>query len=108
MDIEFNKNEDVNKQSVYELRTKLKKIYQGGGEKSAAKQKEKGKLLARERIAYLIDENSQFLEVGAFAADGMYAEQGGCPSAGVVCGIGYVSGRQCMIVANDATVKAGA
>ena len=108
MDIEFNKNEDVNKQLVYQLNTKLKKIYQGGGEKSAAKQKEKGKLLARERIDYLIDDNSNFLEVGAFAADGMYAEQGGCPSAGVVCGIGYVSGRQCMIVANDATVKAGA
>jgi len=108
MDIEFNKNEDVNKQLVYELKTKLKKIYQGGGEKNAAKQKEKGKLLVRERIAYMIDKNSEFLEIGAFTADGMYAEQGGCPSAGVVCGIGYVSGRQCMIVANDATVKAGA
>jgi len=108
MNIEFNKNEDINKQLVYELKTKLKKIYQGGGEKNAAKQKEKGKLLVRERIAYLIDKNSEFLEVGAFTADGMYAEQGGCPSAGVVCGIGYVSGRQCMIVANDATVKAGA
>ncbi|GGE65991.1 acetyl-CoA carboxylase carboxyltransferase component [Pedobacter psychrotolerans] len=108
MDIEFNKNEDVNKQLVYELRTKLKKIYLGGGEKNAAKQKEKGKLLARERIDYLIDKDTEFLEVGAFTADGMYADQGGCPSAGVVCGIGYVSGRQCMIVANDATVKAGA
>jgi len=108
MNIEFNKNEDVNKQLVYELKTKLKKIYLGGGEKNAAKQKEKGKLLARERVAYLIDKDSDFLEIGAFAADGMYKEQGGCPSAGVVCGIGYVSGRQCMIVANDATVKAGA
>ena len=108
MNIEFNKNEDVNKQLVYELKTRLKKIYLGGGEKNAAKQKEKGKLLARERIAYLIDKDTSFLEVGAFTADGMYAEQGGCPSAGVVCGIGYVSGRQCMIVANDATVKAGA
>lgn len=108
MNIEFNKNEDVNKQLVYELKTRLKKIYLGGGEKNAAKQKEKGKLLARERIAYLIDKDSDFLEVGAFTADGMYAEQGGCPSAGVVCGIGYVNGRQCMIVANDATVKAGA
>ncbi|MGQ7856450.1 acyl-CoA carboxylase subunit beta [Pedobacter sp. WC2501] len=108
MNIEFNKNEDVNKQLVYELKTRLKKIYLGGGEKNAAKQKEKGKLLARERITYLIDKDSDFLEVGAFTADGMYAEQGGCPSAGVVCGIGYVSGRQCMIVANDATVKAGA
>lgn len=108
MNIEFNKNEDVNKQLVYELRTKLKKIYLGGGEKNAAKQKAKGKLLARERVKYLIDKDSKFLEIGAFAADGMYAEQGGCPSAGVICGIGYVSGRQCMIVANDATVKAGA
>ncbi|MET3113620.1 3-methylcrotonyl-CoA carboxylase beta subunit [Pedobacter sp. CG_S7] len=108
MDITFNKNEDLNKQSVYELKTRLKKIYAGGGEKNAAKQKAKGKMLARERIAYLIDKESEFLEVGAFAADGMYEEQGGCPSAGVVSGIGYVSGRQCMIIANDATVKAGA
>lgn len=108
MNIEFNKNEDVNKQLVDVLKAKLKKIYVGGGEKNAAKQKEKGKLLARERIAYLTDEGSEFLELAAFAAEGMYAEQGGCPSAGVVCGIGYVSGRQCMIVANDATVKAGA
>ncbi len=108
MNIEFNKNEDINKQLVDVLKAKLKKIYFGGGEKNAAKQKEKGKLLARERIAYLTDEGTEFLEVAAFAADGMYADQGGCPSAGVVCGIGYVSGRQCMIVANDATVKAGA
>ncbi|MES2455952.1 MAG: carboxyl transferase domain-containing protein [Bacteroidota bacterium] len=108
MDIEFNKNEDFNKQSVYALKTRLKAIYKGGGERSAAKQKEKGKMLVRERVAYLIDEGSEFLEVGAFAAEDMYAEQGGCPAAGVVCGIAYVSGRQCMIVANDATVKAGA
>ncbi|WP_443939363.1 acyl-CoA carboxylase subunit beta [Pedobacter sp. MW01-1-1] len=108
MDIDFNRNEDVNKQLVYDLRTRLKKIYKGGGEKNAAKQKEKGKLLARERIAYLLDKESPFFEIGAFAADGMYQEQGGCPAAGVVCGIGYVSGRQCMLIANDATVKAGA
>ncbi len=108
MDIEFNKNEDVNKQLVYQVNDRLKKIYAGGGEKSAAKQKAKGKLLARERIAYLADKEKPFLEIGAFAAEGMYAEEGGCPSAGVVCGIGYVSGRQCMIIANDATVKAGA
>jgi 3-methylcrotonyl-CoA carboxylase beta subunit len=108
MNLEFNKNEDVNKLLVFQVKSRLKKIYEGGGEKSAAKQKEKGKLLARERIKYLIDKESEFLEIGAFAAEGMYAEQGGCPSAGVVCGIGYVSGRQCMIVANDATVKAGA
>lgn len=108
MNIEFNKNEDVNKQLVFEMKTRLKKIMEGGGAKSAAKQKEKGKMLARERIQYLIDEGSNFLEIGAFAAEGMYEEHGGCPSAGVITGIGYVSGRQCMIVANDATVKAGA
>src|SRR5476649_994542 len=108
MDIEFNKNEDINKQLVYDLHTRLKKIYQGGGEKAASKQKEKGKMLARERVAYLIDEGKPWLEVGAFVGDGMYAEHGGCPSGGVVCGIGYVSGRQCVVVANDATVKAGA
>jgi 3-methylcrotonyl-CoA carboxylase beta subunit len=108
MNVEFNKNEDVNKQLIFQVKGRLKKIYEGGGAISAAKQKEKGKLLARERIEYLIDKETTFLEIGAFAAEGMYAEQGGCPSAGVVCGIGYVSGRQCMIVANDATVKAGA
>src|SRR5665213_3145057 len=108
MDIEFNKYEDINKQLVYELHTRLKKIYAGGGEKAAAKQKEKGKMLARERVAYLIDKDKPWLEIGAFVGEGMYAEHGGCPSGGVVCGIGYVSGRQCVVVANDATVKAGA
>lgn len=108
VDIEFNKNEDLNKQMVYELKTKFKKVALGGGEKASAKQKEKGKLLARERIDYLRDKDTTFVEVGAFAGDGMYEEYGGCPSGGVVCGIGYVSGKQCMIVANDATVKAGA
>jgi len=108
MDLEFNKNEDINKQLVYELNTRLKKVHEGGGEKAAAKQKEKGKMLARERVAYLIDDDKPWLEMGAFVGEGMYEEHGGCPSGGVVCGIGYVSGRQCVIVANDATVKAGA
>jgi 3-methylcrotonyl-CoA carboxylase beta subunit len=108
MDIEFNKNEDINKQLVYELNTRLKKIYLGGGEKAAAKQEEKGKMGARARISYLIDKDKPWLEIGAFAGDGMYAEYGGCPSGGVICGIGYISGRQCVVVANDATVKAGA
>ncbi len=108
MDIEFNKNEDVNKQLVADLKNRFKKVQEGGGEKNAAKQKEKGKMLARERIANLIDPQSNFIEIGAFAADKMYEEHGGCPSAGVIAGIGYVSGKQCMIVANDATVKAGA
>mgnify|MGYP003840175757 FL=1 len=108
MDIEFNKNEDVNKQLVADLKNRFKKVQEGGGAKNAAKQKEKGKMLARERIANLIDPQSNFIEIGAFAADKMYEEHGGCPSAGVIAGIGYVSGKQCMIVANDATVKAGA
>ena len=108
MDIEFNKNEDVNKKLVADLKNRFKKVQEGGGEKNAAKQKEKGKMLARERIANLIDPQSNFIEIGAFAADKMYEEHGGCPSAGVIAGIGYVSGKQCMIVANDATVKAGA
>lgn len=108
MDIEFNKNEDTNKQLVDALKYKLKQVYLGGGKTSAEKQKAKGKMLARERIKYLLDNDKPSLEIGAFAADGMYEEVGGCPSAGVVCVIGYVSGRQCMVVANDATVKAGA
>ncbi|MCX6275067.1 MAG: acyl-CoA carboxylase subunit beta [Bacteroidetes bacterium] len=96
------------RQLVDALKNKLNKVAEGGGKKNADKQKEQGKLLARERIEYLIDKDSDFIEIAALAADGMYEEYGGCPSAGVVTGIGYVSGRQCMIVANDATVKAGA
>ena len=108
MNLEFNKNEDANKQLLYEVKSRLKTIYVGGGDKAAAKQKEKGKMLARERVSYLLDKDSRWMEIGAFAAEDMYKEFGGCPSAGVVCGIGYVSGRQCMVIANDATVKAGA
>jgi len=108
MNLKFNKNEDSNKQLVFEVKNRLKKIYAGGGEKAAAKQKEKGKMLARERISYLLDPDRPWLEVAAFAAEDMYQDVGGCPSAGVLTGIGYVSGRQCMVIANDATVKAGA
>src|SRR5687767_1468584 len=108
MDIEFNKNEDALKQLSFQLKTKLAKIYLGGGESRIKAQHAKGKLTARERIDYLIDENSEFLEIAAFAGEGMYKEVGGCPSGGVITGIGYIHGRQCMIVANDATVKAGA
>jgi len=86
----------------------LEKIHEGGGKKAIAKQKEKGKLTARERIAYLLDNHSPFIEIGAFAGYEMYEEQGGCPAGGTVAGVGYVSGRQCIIVANDQTVKAGA
>jgi 3-methylcrotonyl-CoA carboxylase beta subunit len=107
-DLEFNKNEDQFKQLTYQLRTREKKTKAGGGEKKIDEQHQKGKLTARERIQYLIDKGSEFLEIGLFAGDGMYKDVGGCPSAGVITGIGFVQGRQCMIVANDATVKAGA
>ena len=93
---------------VEKMNQHLEKIYEGGGKKAIAKQKEKNKLTARERINYLIDSNSSFVEIGAFAGFDMYEEQGGCPAGGTVAGMGYVSGRQCMIVANDQTVKAGA
>ena len=106
--IEFNKNEDLNKLLLSSLQQRLQGVYEGGGKKSAEKQKEKGKLLARERIAYLLDKGAPQIEIGALAADGMYQDVGGCPSAGVVVVIGYISGRQCIVVANDATVKAGA
>jgi 3-methylcrotonyl-CoA carboxylase beta subunit len=108
MDIEFNKNEDHLKILVSELKTKLKKIYLGGGEAKIAKQHAQGKLSARERVAYLLDKGKPQIEIGAFAGYGMYADHGGCPGGGVVVVLGYIKGRMCIIVANDATVKAGA
>ncbi len=108
MDINFNKNEDHNKLLVSDLRKKLAKVRQGGGPKRIEKHHEKGKMTARERIDYLLDEKKASIEIGAFAGDGMYEEHGGCPSGGVVVKIGYVQGQQCIVVANDATVKAGA
>lgn len=108
MNIEFNRNEDIMKQSLSDMRQRLEKIYEGGGKKAMEKQKEKNKLTPRERIDYLIDKDSSFIEIGAFAGYEMYAGEGGCPAGGTVAGIGYVSGRQCVILANDQTVKAGA
>jgi acetyl-CoA carboxylase carboxyltransferase component len=108
MDIEFNKNEDFNKLALSQLKKKLLKVYDGGGKEKLEKQRSKGKLTARERIDYLLDSNSNSLEIGAFAADQMYKEHGGCPSAGVVVKMGYVQSRLCIVVANDASVKAGA
>jgi acetyl-CoA carboxylase carboxyltransferase component len=93
---------------VSDLNARLKKVYLGGGEKRIEKLKADGKMTARERIDALLDPKSPRIEIGAFAADGMYTEHGGAPSAGVVVVIGYVSKRQCIVVANDATVKAGA
>ena len=108
MNLEFNKNEDHNRQLLSSLQKKLAKIKQGGGASRIEKHHKKGKLTARERIDYLLDEGKPFLEIGAFAGDGMYEEYGGCPSGGVVAGIGYIADRMAMVVANDATVKAGA
>jgi 3-methylcrotonyl-CoA carboxylase beta subunit len=108
MNVDFNKNEDANKLAWSAIKQQLEKIYEGGGKKSIEKQRERNKLTARERIEYLCDEGKPFTEIGAFAGFEMYAEQGGCPAGGTVSGIGYVSGRQCIVVANDQTVKAGA
>jgi len=104
----FNKNEDEMKLAWSAVKQKLNKIYEGGGAKSMAKAKAANKLSPRERIAYLIDKKSEFIELGAFAGYGMYEDFGGCPAGGTVSGVGYVAGRQCMIIANDNTVKAGA
>lgn len=106
--ISFNRNEDSIKLALSALKQNREKILLGGGKKAIEKQKERKKLTARERIAYLCDKDKPFTELGLFAGYGMYEEHGGCPAAGTVSGIGYVSGRMCMIVANDQTVKAGA
>ena len=108
MDIQFNTNEDYNKLALSQLRKRLKKVKEGGGKKNLEKLHSQGKLSARERIEYLLDNDKPQIEIGAFAGEGMYEEHGGCPSAGVVVVIGYVAGKQCVVVANDATVKAGA
>jgi acetyl-CoA carboxylase carboxyltransferase component len=108
MDINFNKNEDHNRLLLSALKQKLAKVYVGGGEKRIEKLHNEGKLTARERVAYLLDKDSKSIEIAAFAGDGMYTEHGGCPGGGVVVVMGYVSGKQCIVVANDATVKAGA
>lgn len=108
MKIENNKNEDVLKLALSQVKQEREEIYAGGGKKAREKQKEKNKLLARERIEYLVDADKPFIEIGVFAGYQMYEEQGGCPAGGTVAGIGYISGKQCVIVANDQTVKAGA
>ena len=108
MDLNFNKNEDHNKLLLSELKKRFAKVKLGGGQKSIDKHHSKGKMTARERIDYLLDNKSKSIEIGAFAGEGMYEDYGGCPSGGVVIKIGYVSGKQCIVVANDATVKAGA
>jgi acetyl-CoA carboxylase carboxyltransferase component len=108
MDLEFNKNEDANKLMLSEMKRKYELVSLGGGQKRIDKLHGEGKMTARERINYLLDQGKPVVEIGAFAGEGMYKEHGGCPSGGVVVVIGYVKNRQCIVVANDATVKAGA
>jgi acetyl-CoA carboxylase carboxyltransferase component len=108
MDINFNKNEDYNKLLITDLKQRFAKVRVGGGEKRIEKLHNEGKMTARERIDYLFDAKANSIEIGAFVGEGMYAEHGGCPSGGVVVKIGYIKGKQCIVVANDATVKAGA
>ena len=107
-DLDFNKNDDKMRLLISEMKRKHAQVALGGGKKKIEKQHAKGKLTARERIDYLKDTDANFLEIGAFVGEGMYTEYGGCPSGGVVAGITYVTGKQCIVVANDATVKAGA
>ncbi len=108
MSLEFNKNDDAMRLAVSQMKQRHGVISQGGGKKAMDKAREKGKMSPRERIAYLTDKGSSFTELGAFAGYDMYKEHGGCPAGGTVAGLGYIHGRQCMIVANDNTVKAGA
>ena len=108
MDIKFNKNEDYNKLLISDLHKRFAKVKLGGGQKRTDKHHEKGKMTARERINYLLDDDTKSIEIATFAGEGMYEEHGGCPSGGVVVKIGYIQGKQCIVVANDATVKAGA
>lgn len=108
MDINFNKNEDHNKILVSDMLQKFAKVKLGGGQKRIDKLHAEGKMTARERIDYLLDSKAKSIEIGGFVGEGMYEEHGGCPSGGVVVKIGYIKGKQCIVVANDATVKAGA
>mgnify|MGYP003743001741 FL=1 len=108
MNIKFNKNEDFNKLLISDLHKRFAKVKLGGGKERIKKHVAKGKMTARQRVDYLLDSKAKSIEIGAFAGDNMYKEHGGCPSGGVVVKIGYIKGKQCIVVANDATVKAGA
>ena len=108
MDTNFNKNKAFNKLLISDLRKRFAKVKLGGGKKRIDKHREKGKMTARERVDYLFDKKTKSIEIGAFAGDNMYENHGGCPSGGVIVKIGFIRGKQCIVVANDATVKAGA
>ncbi len=108
MDLTYNKNEDALKLLLSEVKRREAILAKGGGSVKLQKQRDQGKLTARERVEALVDADKTCLELGIFAGDGMYEEYGGCPAGGVVVVLAYVKGTQCIIVANDATVKAGA
>ena len=108
MDLTYNKNEDALKLLLSEVKRREAILAKGGGSVKLQKQRDQGKLTARERVEALVDADKSCLELGIFAGDGMYEEYGGCPAGGVVVVLAYVKGTQCIIVANDATVKAGA
>ncbi len=108
MNLKFNKNEDFNKLQLSQLKKRIAQVKLGGGKKRIEKLHTQGKMTARERVDFLLDSNKESIEIGALVGDGMYEEHGGCPSGGVVIKIGYIQGKQCVVVANDATVKAGA
>ena len=108
MELEKEKNKDSMKMAWANIESKVRKIKLGGGKSRLNKIKSQGKLTARERVKNLVDDPSKIYEIGILAGEEMYKEYGGCPSAGVVAGITFVSNRQCVVIANDATVKAGA
>ena len=108
MNLSFNKNDDELRLLLSELKKRQAQVELGGGAAKLQKQRDQGKLTARERIAYLVDAKQPSLEIASFAGDSMYEEYGGCPAGGVVVVLAYIKGRQCIVVANDATVKAGA
>lgn len=108
MNLEHNRNDDAMRMLLSQMRKKLETIHDGGGKKAIARQHERNKLTPRERLQYLLDKEKPFIEIGAFAGYEMYEAEGGCPAGGTVAGVGYISGRQCVVVANDQTVKAGA
>ncbi len=107
-DSSFLRNEDSNKNLLRKLKAEVNTLQNGGGEEASQRQRKRGKMLARERIASLIDPGTEFLEIGTLGALGLYEEYGGAPSAGIVTGVSRIHGRETVIVANDATVKAGA
>lgn len=104
----FRQSESRSVELTRRLRDQIELAKKGGGDEPAKRQKERGKMLARERIANLIDKSANFMEIGTLAALGMYEEHGGAPSAGIITGVGRIHGKDVVIVANDSTVKAGA